>query len=489
MRSLDHIVRGFAATLVARAAYMLSSALLMVLLARVFLDPDAYGLLFWSIGVLAVVQLAADLGLGKSAARYIAEYGETDPGQIPHLLRHVLGYKLAVVSLVGGVLFVGAGPLASALGKPAAEPFFAVGALLVVAKSFAVFPEIVFQGSNRLGYSATVRAIGGVGRLIFAVAFVLAGFGALGAFVGYVVGYGIAAGFGLVGIYVLVYEAHEPSAEMEPGLARRLVGYAVPLTATRGANVLDKQIDIVLVGVFLNSTAVAFYTLAKQLTDFVLAPAESLGFVISPNFGEGKAGGDVDRVRALYETALGNALALYVPAAVGLALVAEPLVTLVFGASYAGAAPVLVLLSGFVVLQTITNLTSDSLDYLGRARERAIAKGVTSVGNFGLNVALIPAIGVVGAALATVVTHAIYVSVTLYVVHDELSLHLRQLAIDAARVVAVSGVMAGTIVVVAPPITSLPLLGVAIGIGVVSWTALAFASGVIERRSIRAVLG
>lgn len=87
---------------------MLSSTLLMVLLARVFLDPDAYDLLFWSIGVLSVVQLVADLGLGKSAAHSIAEYDETDPGQIPHLLRHVLGSKLAVVSLVGGVLFVGA---------------------------------------------------------------------------------------------------------------------------------------------------------------------------------------------------------------------------------------------------------------------------------------------------------------------------------------------------------------------------------------------
>ncbi len=489
MRSVEHIVRGFTATLTARAIYMLSSALLMVLLARVFLDPDGYGLLYWTIGILAVVQLAADLGLGKSAARYIAEYGEADPGQIPHVLRRVIGYKLVIVTVVTAGLLVGARPLASLLGEPAAAPFLAAGVLFVAAKSFSVFTEIVFQGSNRLVYSATVRAIGGASRLVFAVAFVVLGFGALGAFLGYVVGYVIAAVFGLTAMFFLVYERHDPAPRIEDGLSRRLLEYSVPLTATRGANVLDKQIDIVLVGIFLNSAAVGFYTLAKQITDFVLAPAESLGFVISPNFGEDKAAGDVEQARALYETALSNAMALYVPAAVGLAIVAEPLVTLVFGADYAAAVPVLQLLAAFVVLQAITNLTSDGLDYLGRARERAIAKGGTSIANFGLNLVLIPAMGVIGAAIATVVTHTIYVAVNLYVVHDELSLRVRRLSIDAARICSISAVMAGTIFVMVPEITTLPLLALAIAVGGVTWALLAVASGLIAIRDVRAVLG
>ncbi|WP_247728263.1 flippase [Halovivax limisalsi] len=488
MQSRGRLVRGFTATLAARAVYMLTSALLLVLLARVFLDPEGYGLLYWSIGVLAVVQLVADLGLGKSAARYLAEYRETDPGQIPHLLRRVVGYKLLLVSIVAAALFVGARPLAAALGEPAAAPFLTAGAGLVVAKSFGVFTEIVFQGSNRLVFSAALRAVGGAARLVFAVAFVLAGLGALGAFFGYVVGYLVAAAVGLTATFVLVYAAHEPADAVDPGLSRRVLGYSVPLTATRGANVLDKQIDIVLVGVFLNPAAVGVYTLAKQITDFVLAPAESLGFVISPNFGEEKAGGDLDRARALYETALTNALALYVPAAAGLAIVADPLVTLVFGADYASAAVLLQVLSVFVVLQTITNLTSDGLDYLGRARARAVAKGATAIGNAGLNVLLIPAIGVVGAALATIVTHAVYVAVNGYVVHDELSLRLGSLGIELTRIVAITAVMAASVIVVVPTIATVGELVLAIAVGVFVWGVLAVASGLVRPASLRAVL-
>jgi len=61
-----------------------------------------------------------------------------------------------------------------------------------------------------------------------------------------------------------------------------------------------KQIDIVLVGAFINPAAVAFYTLAKQITEFVLRPRRPRLF--SPNFGEQKAAGELEEARRIYET-------------------------------------------------------------------------------------------------------------------------------------------------------------------------------------------
>ncbi|WP_312909472.1 flippase [Natronosalvus caseinilyticus] len=488
-RTLNHIVRGFKAMLVARAIYMASSAVLMVVLARFLLDPDGYGTLFWAIGVLSVVQLIAGGGLGKSAARYLAEYREKAPDQIPRVLELTVAVQVLCIAAVSVILLVGHDRIAAMLGDGAVAPFLAAGAVYVLAMSFHGLAIITFQGFNMLGYSAAVQAIGGVSRLLFAVAFVVAGFGALGAFFGYVVGYAIAAVFGITVLYLQCYRTFERASSFEPGLPRRVLEYSVPLTATRGANVIDKQIDIVLVGFFLNPVAVAFYTLAKQVVDFVLAPADSLGFTISPNFGEQKAAGDIEYARTLYETALTNTLLLYVPAAVGLAIVADPFVILVFGGDYAGAVPVLQVLCAFVVLQAITNLTSDSLDYLGRARARAMAKGGTALANFGLNVVLIPTIGVVGAAIATVATHSIYVGVNLYVVHAELSLRLEELAATVGKIVAITGVMGLLVVVLAPFISSLGMLFASIAVGVVVWAGLAFASGLIDPQDVRMVLG
>lgn len=488
MSSLEHIVRGFKATLVARAVYMASNAVLMLLLARFLLDPAAYGSLYWAIGILGVVQLVADVGLGKSASRYFAEYREADAGQIRHLVRAVLGFKLVLVGVVCAVLLYVHEDLAVLLGEPDAAPFLAAGALYVAARSFQAFTQVSFQGFNQLVYSAAVQAIGSLGRLVFAVAFVLAGLGALGAFYGYVVGSALAAVFGLTAFYFRCYVPFEPAAEREEGLVRRLLEYSVPLTATRGANVIDKRIDTVLVGVFLTPAAVAFYTLAKQISDFVLAPALSLGFTISPNFGEQKAADELERTREIYETALTNAMIFYVPAAAGLAIVAEPFIRLVFGADYLGAVPVLQLFAAFVVLQAIVGVTTDGLDYLGRARARATAKGATALANFGLNVALIPAIGVVGAALATVITHSVYTAVNLYVVHSELSLRVGYLARTAATIVGITGVMAGTVLLAAPLVTDLVMLAAVIGLGGVTWAVLAVASGLVDPGEVRAVI-
>ncbi|RQG92490.1 flippase [Natrarchaeobius chitinivorans] len=489
MSTREHIVRGFKATLVARAIYMISSALLMFVLARYLLDPDGYGALYWAIGILAVVQLLADVGLGKSAARYISEYSEKDSGQIPHLLRSTIVFKLVIIGIVSTCLLLFYEQIAVLLGDPSAAPFLAAGVIYIVANSFNVFTQISFQGFNELGYSAAIQAISGLFRLVFAVAFVLAGFGALGALFGYVVGYAIAAAVGLTILYERFYRRYEPADEYESGLSRRLLEYSVPLTATRSANVVDKQIDTVLVGVFLTPAAVAFYTLGKQITDFLLAPAEALGFTISPNFGEQKASGSLEQARRIYETSLTQTMMLYVPAAAGIVIVAEPFITMIFGADYAGAVPVLQILAGFVVLQAITNLTSDSLDYLGRARSRAIAKGGTAAANFVLNLILIPTIGVVGAAIATVATHSVYVAVNVYIVHAELSLRVEQVARSMGLICGITGVMAAAVLFVAPTISSLPTLFGAIGLGALTWAVLVVVSGLVDPQEVRSVIG
>ncbi|WP_137289634.1 flippase [Natronorubrum halophilum] len=488
MNRQEHIVSGLKVTLVARAIYMLSSALLMFLLARYLLDPDGYGTLYWVIGILAMVQLVADLGIGKSAARYISEYNEKDPGQIPHLIKSTVTFKIVIITLVVYLLLLFHERIAVALGEPAAAPFLAAGVIYITVFSFSGFAQIAFQGFNRLGYSAMVQAISGFSRLVFAVGFVLLGLGALGAFFGYIVGYALSAAVGLTLLYYKFYARYDPADTYEEGLSRRLLEYSVPLTATRSANVVDKQIDTVLVGVFLTPTAVAFYTLGKQITDFVLAPAESLGFTISPNFGEQKASGQLDQARRIYETSLTHTMLLYIPAAVGLAIVADPFIRMVFGADYAGAIPVLQVLAAFIVLQAITNLTSDSLDYLGRARHRAVAKGGTAAANFGLNILLIPSMGVVGAALATVATHSVYVAVNLYIVHLELSLRLRRLARTIGLICGITGIMAIAVLLVTPMVSSLAMLLGAIALGTLTWAVLAVASGLVDPRAVRSAI-
>ena len=488
MDLVDKLSRGLKATFASQVIYAAANGALMIVLARFLLDPDGYGLLYFALSILGIASLLGTLGVPKSAARYVTEYSENDEAQVPNIVRRSLLYVVALSTTAGAALALLGDRIARFVGEEPVAPLLVVGGGYVLTRSVTLYSQLVLQGFNRVDWSAFVKTLDAVLRFAFVVGFVLLGFGAAGALAGYVVGYAVAGGIGLAIIYVKFYRTFPTDEPMEPGLPRRIKEYSVPLTATQGANVLDKKIDTFLVGFFLTTTAVSFYTLAKQISEFVVTPVTALGFTVSPAYGEQKARDRIETASRLYEESMRHVLLLYIPGAVGLILVAEPLIRLVIGPEYLGATPVLQVLSVFVVFKAINKITSNGLDFLGRARIRAISKSATSVANFLLNLLLIPTIGVVGAAVATVITYSIYTATNVAVMHQEFELSTRQLARDAAGIVAITAGMALAVLVALPYVSGLITLAGVVSLGVAVWAVLAIGSGLLDVRRVTSLL-
>jgi len=482
------IAKGASALMLGQVARMAAQGAIVYLLAGRFLTADEYGTLFYAVSILGIGVLVASMGFAKSAARYVAEYGERDPAQIPHIVRSALTYNVVGVVAVAAVLAAFHDRLAALLGQPGIATLLLVGAAYVAARSLQKASTLLLQGFNRVDLSAVVGVVANVSLLAFIVVFLLLGWGLPGAMLGYTVGYALAALVGFAVLYVRFYRPHVRGKPAEEGLYRRVLEYSVPLAVTRGSNVLDNRVDTILVGYLLNPAAVAYYTLGKQISEFVVAPASSLGVAVSPTYGEQNASDSLDRAARLYETTFEYTLAMYLPATVGVLLVADPAIRVVFGQEYLGAIPVLEVLSVFVLVKALDKITSDGLDYLGRARARAIAKSGASIGNFVLNLLLIPAIGVVGAALATVVTHSLMLAVELVIVYRQLGLSLPRLLRATGVVLAITAGMGVAVAPLVGYVTGLPSLVAVVGAGVVVWAALAVTTGIVEVDRIRAVL-
>lgn len=487
MSVADRIVEGFKATLGARIINNVANGLLMLLLARFLLSPDEYGLLFLVIAIISVVQLGSDLGLARSAARYVSDRKETDPSVVPFILRTSLRYRLVLIGIVVVALLLTRNLLAAALETPELSTLLLVGVIYLVFLSLYSYHQTLFQGFNRVDLSAAVEVVNNVTRVLFVVVLTILGFGVVGALLGYVLGFVLATGLGGVLLYRRFYTEYKDGGGSR-SLRNRILRYGVPLTASHSANILDRRVDTVLVGFFVNPVAVSYYVLGKQISEFVTVPSGSLGFSLSPALGEQKATDSLDRAARLYEQSLEYVFLLYLPAAVGMILVAEPTITMVFGADYAGAVPVLQVLGVYVVFQSITDVTTNGLDYLGRAKARAVAKGVTSTGNVVLNVVLIPIYGAAGAAAATVVTFGLYTLVNVYVMHLELSLDGRRLARSLALASVIAAAMGVAVAAAMPYVSSIPALVGVIAIGVAVWAALATLTGAMDLRATVAQL-
>ncbi|MDJ1434541.1 flippase [Halostagnicola sp. A-GB9-2] len=475
------ILSGFKATLVAEAVRTVAKGVLIVLLARTFLTPDEYGLLFLAISVFGVALLFSRLGIPRSAARYVTDYRENDPGQVPYIVRESLKYIAVTTLLVAAVIGAFHRPLSNVFGEPELAPFLLLGFLYIIAKTANSYIYTVFQGFNRVAWSAKVAIVSNCGIFIAVLTLLLLGFGAVGALFGYIVGYALGALCGLVVLWIFLGTFDRAPAK-EQGITKRLLEYSIPLSVSSGSNVLYKRVDTILIGIFLTPAAVGYYTLAKQLSDFIIAPASSLGFAVSPSYGEYKSNSELDRAAEIYETTFKYNVLFYVPAAVGLVLVAEPLIRFVFGAEYLGAVAVIQIFSVFIVFQSIDKITNDALDYLGRAKHRAISKGVTGIMNFGLNLLLIPTIGIVGAAISTVMSYGIMVAVNMYLIHTELTLSLGSLFKSFLLVCGITLGMATVVLLTLPLATDITSLLAVVLLGTVIWLLFAAMSGLVDVR-------
>lgn len=481
---LDSISRGLKASFLAQIVHVVTNAALLILLTRYILDPASYGLLQFALSILSLFQLVAVLGFPKSGAKYIAEYTKKQPSQVPNIIATTFKYVLVTTVLLGSSIVVFRGPISGLLEKPALVPFLFIGSFYVLFRSLTSFFRTTFQAFNRVDLSAKLRALEGISRIVFVVALSVVGFGTIGVLLGYVIALVLTTLVGGVVLYKRFYTAYPRQQDAEPKLSRRILEYSIPITITKTASKLDGKVDIIIVGLLINSTAVGYYVLAKQIVTFLETPASSLGFTISPVFGQQKAENKLDRAAQIYQTSLRYILLLYLPICIGLVLVARPAVLYVFGREYLGAVPVIRVFGLYVLVRAIHKITTNGLDYLGLARNTAVARGTTALSNVGLNLLLVPQFGVVGAAIATLITFSVYTVLSTFFLYREIPLDVGDIARDLTMTSAIALGMGVLVFFLLPHVTSVHSLLAVILLGTGTWAALATLSGVLDVRRV-----
>lgn len=479
MVSREDIISRVRSVFVWKIIGAVGAALLTVILAQL-LDPSEYGLLFLTFSVIQVVMIGSKLGIAPSAARYVSEYKIKDPGQIVHIVRTSAAYNLVTILLISVLLFLTSGLIADLTGEPELERFLIIGVLYLIFATTTRYIRGILQGLEAVAGSSFIRAVEQASPIVFAVGFVLLGYGAIGALGGYIISFVVAA---LIGTYLMINrisDAAGPVTELENGLRKRIAEYSVPITATSAADVVDKQLDTILVGFFLTPVSVSYYVIAKQGTSFIQTPAKALGFSMAPSFSTEKANKNIEEFSKFYQSALVHTLLFYIPAAAGIIVVSDPTINIVFGSEYDGAVPVLQVLSIYAICQSINNITTKGLDFIGRAKIRAYIKGGTSVLNVILNIILIPLIGVVGAAIATVITYSMYTLGNLHIAHSELQLSVSCLLRKCLHILIITAVMSVAVYYMSHMITGLLTLSLTILVGVGIWAILSIVSGLLN---------
>ncbi|HTX30137.1 MAG TPA: oligosaccharide flippase family protein [Solirubrobacteraceae bacterium] len=232
--------------------------------------------------------------------------------------------------------------------------------------------------------------------------------------------------------------------------------------------------DFVLLGFLSTPAKLGQYVVAYKLPQAILGLSSLWVSVMYPHAATQERN-ELRRQVGVFTT---FSASLAIPLCVGVFILARPLMTTLFGAEYAPAATAFRLLTVAAAIGTVDSNIGQVLMAVGH--ERTFSMGVTigAAVNLILNLAFIPWLGPVGAALATIAAEA----GVLWFMVRHLARVIGRPKLDAPRLgaaVVSSGVMAGALLVAA----ALPVF-IRVALGGLVFLAAAAVTGVIKRSDL-----
>ena len=165
------------------------------------------------------------------------------------------------------------------------------------------------------------------------------------------------------------------------------------------------QIDILLIGAILGTSAVGIFQAPAKLITFLHYPGLALSAGVSPRLARGATAANVAAFSAGIRYLMVLQGLLVVPTIVW----AGPITDLVLGEEFAESAQVMRALAPLTFLFGIAPIVSVAVNYMGEARRRIPIAIAALVANCIVSVVLLYEIGVVGSAIGADVAYLIYV--------------------------------------------------------------------------------
>ncbi|MBS0548332.1 MAG: lipopolysaccharide biosynthesis protein [Proteobacteria bacterium] len=192
---------------------------------------------------------------------------------------------------------------------------------------------------------------------------------------------------------------------LAPVASRRLIGAAlhvgIRLQPASIALWLNLKIDLLLVGLLVSAQQAGLYSLSASLADIVFVGISTIGLAAL----ERQTSAEERAAVAFTSRFIGQSLLLAMLLALAGAAVAYPFVTIVYGSAWEGSVVPFVLLMPAVVALAVEGPARDMLMRLAPPLAISAASTVAVLLNVLLNLVLVPAVGIGGASVASVLSY------------------------------------------------------------------------------------
>ncbi len=179
---------------------------------------------------------------------------------------------------------------------------------------------------------------------------------------------------------------------------------ALPLAFVGGMQLVNQQASILLQGFYLSDSEIGVFRVATQVSQLASFGLLAINMVVAPRFAILYAQNNMRKLQRLVTRSTQIILAFSLMVTVGFILLGKPFLHLLFGSPYTTAYMPLVILLGGQLVNSGVGSVGVLLNMTYNERETAKALTISAILNIVFNLLLIPIFGIIGSAVATVIS-------------------------------------------------------------------------------------
>ncbi|MBA7491971.1 lipid II flippase MurJ [subsurface metagenome] len=370
------------------------------------LGAELYGIWAQILITLGLLAPLASLQLDQAMTRFLT--AKEDKGEIGRGLSSILVVISLSATILSLLMFVIAGVLATTVfGGSNAEPFIKMAApvlfVTIIAERFIRQYFRAFRQMKKYSSFMILQTIAEVSLISYLV---LAGFGLPGIIYAL-----LAARLLMLIIGALLIIPRIKIAMPSFSLIKTYLVFSLPLIPFMLSAWIVGSSDRYVIGYFMNIDAVGLYSVAYNLGNIVHLFITPIWIVLLPAITSLYENNKIHELKTHLRYSLKFFLTFAIPAFVGLSVLSKSLLGVLTTSEFVEGYFIIPIIALAIVLFGSSTIMGNILMLVKRTKTLALVYGGSALLNIVLNIALVPVIGILGAALATLTTFTVHLIV------------------------------------------------------------------------------
>jgi O-antigen/teichoic acid export membrane protein len=399
-----------------------------------YLGASGFGVLSLALSLAAIFAVFTDLGLGTVTTREVARNKTLKDKYLSNTSFLRLG--LAVLTFIMLALFV------NIVNYPTETKLviYLIGGSIILNGIAGTFYAI-FQAFEEMEFQSISLIINGVlmfvgtllaiyyhmDILVFALLYIISNFVCL-----------------VYTVSVYIWKHSLPKWNLDKNFIKITMLAALPLSIVSIFTLIAFRVDIVLISFFKSTTDVGWYSASYRLLEVFLFIPMVFTTAVFPIFSQFHVSSK-DSLKFTYQKSFKYLTILSLPVAVGVTLLAEPIILLIYKSSFTPSILVLQILIWTIPITFLNYIFGSILPAMNRQNTLLKITFISMVFNIALNLVVIPTYSYVGAAVITLLTEAIVISLCFYVLRSFCAINIKTVML---KPIIASAVMAAFLLTV-----------------------------------------